>query len=169
MSESEKILGMRWIPQDGTKVRDITSGERYCAFCGEEAKGLAIERFGEVFCSEAHAEQFVKEVRAARVQAAAAALRAPEAPTESPQPPAPPGAAPKQQDWKAYLAKGLCWGAPLLALVFLLGGGSAVLGAASGLLPLLALLACPLGMYFMMRSMSKMGNKENPGDKDEMK
>jgi len=97
MSESEKILGMRWIPQDGTKVRDITSGERYCAFCGEEAKGLAIERFGEVFCSEAHAEQFVKEVRAARVQAAAAALRAPEAPTESPQPPAPPGAAPSRR------------------------------------------------------------------------
>jgi len=59
--------------------------------------------------------------------------------------------------------------ADLLALVFLLGGGSAVLGAASGLLPLLALLACPLGMYFMMRSMSKMGNKGNPGDKDEMK
>ena len=36
-----------------------------------------------------------------------------------------------------------------------------MLGAASGLLPVLAVLACPLGMYLMMRSMAKMGGPDD--------
>jgi len=56
-----------------------------------------------------------------------------------------------------------------LALVFLLGGGSAVLGAAGAFLPALALLACPLGMYFMMRAMTKMEHKEHGGDRREQR
>jgi len=130
-------------------------------------KGSAIERFGEAFCSEGHAEEFVKEVRAVRIQAA---MRAPEPSTGGiEQSGGATKGAPKRRDWKAYLGKALCWGAPLLALVLLLGGGGAVLGAAGALLPFLALLACPLGMYFMMRSMSKMGEKEHPQDRGEEK
>lgn len=149
-------------PQDGTGARGAKPGERYCALCGDAANihGSATERFGEAFCSEGHAEEFVKAVRTARVQSAAAAPSTTEIER--------PGAAeavPKLPDWKAYLGKALCWGAPLVALVFLLGGGGAVLGAAGALLPYLALLACPLGMYFMMRTTSKMGDKGNPGDK----
>jgi hypothetical protein len=118
-----------------------------------------MDRFGEPFCSEAHAEEFVKDVRAARVQAAALAPSTAERqPAEAAD-----GTVP-QRDWKAYLGKALCWGAPVLAVVFLLGGGSALVGAASGLLPVLALLACPLGMYFMMRSMSKKGQQDDRGD-----
>jgi hypothetical protein len=62
---------------------------------------------------------------------------------------------------------GACVGAPLLALAFLAGGGGAVLGAAGALVPILAFLACPLAMYFMMRSMSKMGDKERRPEKGE--
>ncbi|MBI2544519.1 MAG: DUF2933 domain-containing protein [Candidatus Rokubacteria bacterium] len=142
--------------------------QRYCAYCGGDADvyGLATERFGEAFCSDGHAEEFVREVRAARVQTAAArALEARE--PEQPQPPA--AGAPKPRNWKHYLKMGACCGAPLLALVFLSGGGGALLGAAGALLPLLALLACPLGMYFVMRSMGKMEHKENPEDTREQK
>ncbi|MBI3015258.1 MAG: DUF2933 domain-containing protein [Candidatus Tectomicrobia bacterium] len=157
------------LPEDGKGTRFEKLAERYCAFCGADtnAYGLTIERFGEVFCSDGHAEEFVRNVREARVQAAAA--RALQAPTEVSSAEAPADAAPKRRGWKAYLGKGLCWGAPLLALVFLLGGGSAVLGAAGAFLPALALLACPLGMYFMMRSMSKMAQHGSPEDKREEK
>jgi hypothetical protein len=51
-----------------------------------------------------------------------------------------------------------CCGAPLLALVLLAGGGGALLGAAGAALPLLLALACPLGMFFMMRAM--MGGRQ---------
>jgi len=43
-----------------------------------------------------------------------------------------------------------------------------LLGAAGALLPVLAVLACPLGMYFMMRGMSK-GHQQQPKDKDQDK
>ena len=143
------------VPRDGKGARAQKPAPRYCAVCGADANvyGLAVERFGEAFCSDGHAEEFVKEVRAARVQAAAsalaaspAALSAPEAPAESPQPPAPPGAAPKQQDWKHYLKMGACCAVPMLALVIVAGGGGALLGAAGAILPLLLGLACPIGM-----------------------
>lgn len=161
----EKISRDVTIPQNETGAQDTTPRERHCAFCGAEVSvhGLARERFGETFCSDGHAEEFVKEVRAARIQAAV--LRAVEPATieiERPEQPAP--GVPKQQGWKRYLKLGACWGAPLLALVFLAGGGGAALGAAGALLPVLAFLACPLAMYFLMRSMSKMGHQEEPRD-----
>ena len=59
--------------------------------------------------------------------------------------------------WKRWLPA-ICCGAPLLLLLAipLLGsifGSLAALG--TGLLSLAAVLACPLGMYFMMRMMNK--------------
>lgn len=164
----EKISSEVLAPQDGKGGRAPKPREQYCAFCGADASayGLAVERFGEVFCLDGHAEEFVKEVRAARVQAAA--LRAAEPATaEIERPEEPAAGAPKPRDWKHYLKMGACCGAPLLALVFLAGGGGAVLGAAGALLPLLALLACPLGMYFMMRGMKKTEQKENAPEKGE--
>lgn len=165
----EKISRELPVPQDGKGARAPKPGERYCALCGGDANvyGLALERFGEAFCSDGHAEEFVKEVRAARVQAAAALDQAPESRVQQPEPPA--VCAPGQQGWKRYLKLGACCGVPLLALVFLAGGGGALLGAAGALLPFLVALACPIGMYFMMRGMMKMGRQENPKDKGEEK
>jgi hypothetical protein len=78
-----------------------------------------------------------------------------------------PGA--KSSGWKQYLKLGFCCGAPLLALIVLAGGGGALLGAAGAVLPLLAFLACPLAMYFMMRGMSRGGQaghrRDDGGDR----
>ena len=149
-------------PPNGTGAPDAKPGERYCARCGQRAGAgeAAIDRFGEAFCSEAHAEEFVQAVRAARVQAAVKAETAVERAG------VPADAAAPQRDWKASLGKALCWGAPLLVVAFVLVGGTgALVGAAGAILPFLALLACPLGMYFMMRTMSKTGERGNPKDK----
>jgi hypothetical protein len=74
-----------------------------------------------------------------------------------------------QRDWKAVLGKALCWGAPLVVIALVLAGGTgALVGWAGAALPFLAALACPLGMYFMMRGMAKMdhGNaKDKPEDR----
>jgi hypothetical protein len=158
MTEPERTK----IPAEVAAPQNGKAEARYCAVCGEEASsGLAIEYFGELFCSDGHAEEFVKEVRAARVQAAT--LQASETEVQQPESPA---CAPKRPGWKRYLKLGACCGAPLLAVVFLAGGGGVVLGGAGAVVPYLVALACPLGMYFMMRSMSKMGQKENPEDKE---
>jgi hypothetical protein len=151
------------------KPRAETPVARYCAFCGVAAAsdGAAPERFGEVFCSQGHADEFVQGVRAARAQAAAVA--AVEAERARPGQDADSVAArPAQPNWKHLLKMAACCGAPLLALVVLAGGGGALLGAAGSLLPLLAFLACPLGMYFMMRGMSK-GQQQPPKDKEQDK
>ena len=100
-----------------------------------------------MFCSQSHADEFVQKVQAARIQAAVSA--------------------PTQWDWKRYVKLGICIGAPLLALLVLAGGGSAVLGAAGTLLPVLAFLACPLAMYFLMRSMTKTDQSEKREGKGE--
>jgi hypothetical protein len=155
------------VPQDGKGARAKKPEERYCAICGADANvyGLAVERFGELFCSDGHAEEFVKEVRAARVQAAANALAVqPPTPEVQPAEASASGAA-KQQGWKRYLKLGACCAVPMLALVVLAGGGGALLGGAGAILPLLLVLACPIGMYFAMRGMMKMEQKENPHDK----
>ncbi|MBI2555462.1 MAG: hypothetical protein HYV92_13820, partial [Candidatus Rokubacteria bacterium] len=80
----EKLSGKVTTPQDGKGAGVKKPSERYCAVCGADANvhGLAVERSGELFCSDGHAEEFVKEVRAARVQAAAAALSVPPSTTE---------------------------------------------------------------------------------------
>ena len=60
----------------------MTQEATYCAYCGTESVDpTTARRFGEPFCSEAHADafvSFVSEARAARVAAAA--------PPESPGP-----------------------------------------------------------------------------------
>ncbi len=139
---------------------DATRGEGYCATCGSRANinGPAIERFGEPFCSEAHAEAFATEIRAARVQAAVA-RQVGERTAE----------AARRPGGNAYLGKAICWGLPVLAIVFLLGGGAQVLGMASAAVPFLAVLACPLAMYLMMRSMSRMGHPDSREDKSQDK
>ena len=45
--------------------------EKYCPICGREVKELSVKRFGEYLCSEEHAEEYVKEVRAKKLGTAA--------------------------------------------------------------------------------------------------
>jgi protein-S-isoprenylcysteine O-methyltransferase Ste14 len=142
------------------------STPRVCAYC-RGAIGLhapTIERFGEPLCSGAHAEAFVNGVRAARVQAAAA-LEAARAGTDRRDQPDAAGT-PAQWNWKRCAKMAACCGTPMLALVLLAGGGGALLGAAAGLLPLLAVLACPLGMFFMMRGMMRGGQEDKRPPRD---
>ncbi len=54
----------------------VETTEKYCPICGREVKDLSIKRFGEYLCSEEHAEQYVKEVRA-KQQAASQREEAP--------------------------------------------------------------------------------------------
>ncbi len=128
----------------------VTRTARYCAYCGRALGDdtRVIERFGEPFCSEPHAEEFTAGVRAARIQAAVLSGA--------------PGSAcalssAGQSGWPNLLKRAACWGAPvllLLAISLIWSGGRAAAGGS--LLSVLALLACPLGMYFMMRSMGNM-------------
>ena len=75
-------------------------------------------------------------------------------------------AEPKKRGMSSLLKLGACCAAPILALVFLaplLGSGAGGLASVMGnLLYFAAILACPLGMYFMMRHMQRMehGEKE---------
>lgn len=126
----------------------------HCAYCGHPIGDdvPAPERFGERFCSAAHAEQFVAGVRAARIDAAASA-----ATSEAPSPANAAGAcslsSPAQGGWSVFLKRATCWGAPLLVLIaipLVWSGGWAVAGGS--MLSVIGLLACPLGMYFMMRA-----------------
>lgn len=126
----------------------------YCASCGAavDTTGLVPRRFGESFCSEAHAETFVTEARAARLAVAARAAEAGDAKAAgglSEQ-----GGA-RRWDLQRVLKMAVCLGAPLIAVAFLVGGGGALLGAGAALIPYVALLACPLSMFFMMRGMQE--------------
>jgi hypothetical protein len=133
---------------------------RYCGYCGEalDHRAAAIERFGEPFCSDAHAQAFVTGVRAARVQAAV--------PLEAAQTGAgaggQPTAAPAGWNLKRFAKLAACCGLPMLALVVLAGGAGALVGAAGAALPLLAALACPVGMFFAMRGMMRTPPREWP-------
>lgn len=49
----------------------VEVSEKYCPICGREVAEPSFKRFGEWACSEVHAEEYVKEVRAQRVQATA--------------------------------------------------------------------------------------------------
>ena len=135
--------------------------EHHCAYCGRAvSEGVpVIERFGERFCAENHAEEFTLGVRAARIQAAA---RTENAPPGCAMPPA------AQRTWKDYVKRGACWGAPLLLLlaVPLFWTGNAATATGGSILTVLAFLACPLGMYFMMRGMGSMGQGQQPGKKN---
>lgn len=138
---------------------------RHCAFCGQELLDTAgaPERFGEVFCSEAHAGEFAKGVRAARVQLAAAADVAPAGTSEGARRSA---TTTKPGHWKMALKMAACCAAPLLVGIVLAGGAGALFGAAASVLPLLAGLACPIGMFFLMRGMMKGGQAESGKERD---
>ncbi len=51
---------LRWLTE---------STEHYCPICGKDVSNPAFKRFGEWACSEAPVDEYVKEVRAERVQA----------------------------------------------------------------------------------------------------
>lgn len=148
------------------KTRPPTS-TAHCSYCGHALADAADapERFGERFCSEAHAEQFSTGVRAARMESVARAT-----PNTAAQPATPAGgcALPPagHRRWTDYAKRAACWGAPLLvvlALPLIWTGGWAAGGGS--LLSVAALLVCPLGMYFMMRGMTNMQHPKTPPEK----
>ena len=148
----------------------MTREATYCAYCGTDLvdAATAARRFGEPFCSEAHADAFVSEARAARVEAAALAAESSGGDAGAVQPG---DSLPKSGTggWNLgrLLKLAACCGAPLLALVFLAGGGGALLGAGAGILSSLAVLACPLGMFFMMRAMQRHGEGQKDARNDD--
>jgi len=147
-----------------TVVTGLPAAPSHCGYCGLRIADevVAPQRFGERFCSEGHADEFAARVRAARIGAAARredGLARPAAMdvTTCALPPA------GQRNWLDSLKRAACWGAPvllLLAIPLLWSGGWAAAGGS--VLSVLGLLACPLGMYFMMRSMSSM-QQHQPG------
>lgn len=137
---------------------------RHCAYCGFGMEHAApVERFGEPFCSDAHAEEFVAGVRRARVEAAA--RRDIDAGTGIAVPPAhrAPAAHAGPSAWQDTFKRWACRGGPLLLLLALplFWSGGTVAAAGGSLLSGLALLACPLGMYFMMRAMASHASGSN--------
>src|SRR5947209_5549219 len=130
----------------------MTETGRHCAYCGLSVTDEVppIERFGERFCSEAHGEEFSAGVRKARMQAAARVETAASCRLSSSAP----------RTWKDYLKRAACWGAPVLLLLAipLFWSGSAAAATGGSILSALAFLACPLGMYFMMRAMGSMSH-----------
>ncbi|MGH7267735.1 MAG: hypothetical protein ACREMB_23205 [Candidatus Rokuibacteriota bacterium] len=135
---------------------------KHCAYCGHPiaVDSTAPERFGERFCSEGHAEEFATGVRAARTEAAA--RRQEGAPGNGMACGLPPSG---QRGWRYHVKRVVCWGAPvllLLAIPLIWSGGWAATGGS--LLSVVALLACPLGMYFMMRGMMGMQHQQGPAE-----
>lgn len=66
----------------------------------------------------------------------------------------------ERKGWlKGPLAMAICCGAPLLLVGAIALFGLSLGAITSGLLSLAAVLACPLGMYFMMRMMMKNNQK----------
>jgi len=78
---------------------------------------------------------------------------------------------PKKAGLGSFLKLAACCAAPILALAilvpFLRGGDTGLTAIGGNLLYFAALLACPLGMYFMMRNMGRMqqGEKEEGHEK----
>ena len=141
-----------------TRTPTEKTAEPHCAYCGQRIDAApTIERFGERFCSKPHAEQFVDGVRAARIETVA---RQNDAVACSLTPAG-------RRTWKDYVKRNACWGAPLLLLLAipLFWSGGAVAAAGGSLLSLLAVLACPVGMYFMMRAMMP-AHREAAGQAD---
>ncbi|MGH7378226.1 MAG: hypothetical protein ACREKK_12490, partial [Candidatus Methylomirabilales bacterium] len=128
----------------------VEAAEHHCPVCGRDAADPALFRFGEYFCSEAHVAEFAGEVRRREALPAEAARRV--TPAE-----ATPSAPKKGGPW-SLLKMGACCGGGLLLLALIplvAGGGGALAGVGVSLLSIAALLACPLGMYFMMRGMQR--------------
>ena len=140
------------------------SSAEHCAYCGHSIDAAAAPaRFGERFCSDAHAEQFAAGVRTARMEVAARATSSPSSEQATSACALPPAG---QRRWPDYAKRAACWGAPLLlllALPLMWTGGWAAAGGS--LLSVAAFLACPLGMYFMMRGMTRMQRPQAPPEK----
>ena len=49
----------------------IQTTDKCCPICGKDVAEPSFKRFGEWACSEAHAEEYVTEVRAQKLRAAA--------------------------------------------------------------------------------------------------
>lgn len=126
-----------------------------------------MRRFGHLFCSEAHVAQYASE---RTVQAEPAASRPTAVEATDPGNQGAKGMACgigtkgglRKMGWCVAGGVGLLIGLPLIA-----SGGLAA--AAGSLLTVAAALACPIGMYFMMRGMMKMQHGGHPGDKEEKK
>lgn len=135
--------------------RTVDAGE-HCGYCGDRlpTDETPIARFGERFCSAAHADEFVAGVRAARMNAVA----------ESGTTTACTRPAAGQRTWKDSVKRSACWGAPLLLLLALplVWSGNAIAAAGGSVLSIGAVLAGPLGMYFMMRAMGSMTSSRSP-------
>jgi hypothetical protein len=142
-----------------------SSTDTYCPICGRDAANPSLNRFGEFFCSEAHVEEFAKDVRtktatqAAATQAVTTTSPAPCCATDTKV-----GATQQKGRLGGFLKMAVCCGGMLLLLPALglvsAGGLAAVAGSA---LSVVAALACPIGMYFMMRGMMKQGNQAAHG------
>lgn len=136
-------------------------GETCCPICGREATDASLKRFGEYFCSEAHVAEYAREVRSKQATETTAIATVAEAEStaalatgsaeggHTPQ---------KKGGISGFLKMAACCGGMLLLLPALglvsAGGLAAVAGSA---LSVAAVLACPIGMYFMMRGMMKRG------------
>ncbi|HEY3304226.1 MAG TPA: hypothetical protein VGL70_11895 [Candidatus Binatia bacterium] len=72
----------------------------------------------------------------------------------------------KKKGWlKGGLTMALCCAAPLLLIAAITLFGISLGALASGFLSIAALLACPVGMYLIMRMMMKEKKEDQPSGK----
>ncbi len=139
-------------------------GQAYCPICGREGDP-GLRRFGHIFCSEAHVAQYASE---RTVQAEPAASRPTAVEATDPGNQGAKGMACgigtkgglRKMGWCLAGGVGLLIAIPLIA-----SGGLAA--TAGSLLSVVAFLACPIGMYFMMRGMMKTNQTNQKGGPDE--
>jgi hypothetical protein len=140
-------------------MRPAATDTKYCGQCGAPiaVDTPTIERFGERFCAARHAEEFADAVRASRVAQAANGESSPAICHLG---------SSAQRSWKDRLKRSACWAAPLLVLVALplFWSGNALAATGGSVLSLLAVLACPLAMFFMMRAMMPTQHHDARGD-----
>jgi hypothetical protein len=136
-----------------------SSTETYCPICGKDAPDPSLKRFGEYFCSEAHVAEYARETRSkqATETTAIATVAGADVTTSQTTGTLEPGQVPQKKGGiSGRLKMAACCGGMLLLLPALglvsAGGLAAVAGSA---LSVAAVLACPIGMYFMMRGMMK--------------
>ena len=71
----------------------------------------------------------------------------------------------EQRTWKDQLRRHACWATPgllLLVVACFIRSGSGLGATTTWLFSLLAVLACPLGMLFMVRGMIGLGRRRTP-------
>jgi hypothetical protein len=155
-----------------TQSAGLSNGppETYCPICGKDAADPSLKRFGEYFCSEEHVAEYAREVRSTQARestsitavagAQGAALQTTGTPkgTQTPQ---------TKGGISGFWKMAACCGGMLLLLPALglvsVGGLAAVAGS---LLTVAAVLACPIGMYIMMRGMIRQEHHGEPRQGD---